>query len=161
MIQAFTSRAAAGDLPISSKSGHPASGEAWVWSGPDYLNRIGLDRIHRWDARHLPAAVERLQAIEGAEDSRPTPEQTTGFAGLLAAFSVEVCMPTRPLGHLLDASGICIRSGHHCTPPLPRHYGLAFHRARASLASPPPRGRSTVSPTNSKSSVAFFGRNTA
>jgi cysteine desulfurase/selenocysteine lyase len=33
---------------------------------------------------------------------------------------------------LLDSAGICIRSGHHCTQPLHRHYGLAA-TARASL----------------------------
>ena len=34
---------------------------------------------------------------------------------------------------LLDSSGICIRSGHHCTQPLHRHYGLSAS-ARASLS---------------------------
>ncbi len=34
---------------------------------------------------------------------------------------------------LLDSAGICIRSGHHCTQPLHRHYGLSGI-ARASLA---------------------------
>jgi cysteine desulfurase/selenocysteine lyase len=34
---------------------------------------------------------------------------------------------------LLDASGICIRSGHHCTQPLHRLLGINAS-ARASLA---------------------------
>ena len=33
---------------------------------------------------------------------------------------------------LLDSAGICIRSGHHCTQPLHRLYGLSGS-ARASL----------------------------
>lgn len=34
---------------------------------------------------------------------------------------------------LLDSECICIRSGHHCTQPLQRHYGLRG-TARASQA---------------------------
>ena len=34
---------------------------------------------------------------------------------------------------LLDSAGICIRSGHHCTQPLHRHYGISGS-ARASLS---------------------------
>ena len=52
--------------------------------------------------------------------------------GALAAFTVEG-LHANDLSALLDASGICIRSGHHCTQPLHRHYGLSA-TARASLA---------------------------
>ena len=34
---------------------------------------------------------------------------------------------------LLDADGICVRAGHHCTQPLHRRFGLNA-TARASLA---------------------------
>ena len=34
---------------------------------------------------------------------------------------------------MLDLSGVCIRSGHHCCQPLHRHYGVTGS-ARASLS---------------------------
>jgi cysteine desulfurase/selenocysteine lyase len=52
--------------------------------------------------------------------------------GALAAFHVEG-LHAHDIAALLDSAGICIRSGHHCTQPLHRHYGLSA-TARASLA---------------------------
>ena len=96
----------------------------------DYLNAIGLERIHAWEqvlTRHL---FQRLQAIEGLKVLGPTPEQQPD-RGAFAAFTVEG-LHANDLSALLDASGICIRSGHHCTQPLHRLYGLPGS-ARASL----------------------------
>jgi hypothetical protein len=51
----------------------------------------------------------------------------------LAAFDVEG-LHANDIAALLDSAGICIRSGHHCTQPLHRHYGLAgTARAQAAL----------------------------
>ncbi|MBM5799422.1 MAG: aminotransferase class V-fold PLP-dependent enzyme, partial [Cyanobacteria bacterium K_DeepCast_35m_m2_023] len=61
----------------------------------------------------------------------PTPEQQPD-RGALAAFHIEG-LHANDIAALLDSSGICIRSGHHCTQPLHRHYGLSGS-ARASLS---------------------------
>ena len=120
------------DLPHKFEAGTPAIGEAvGMGAALDYLNAIGLDRIHRWEQTLTGRLFERLQAIEGLKILGPTPEQQPD-RGALAAFSVEG-LHANDLSALLDASGICIRSGHHCTQPLHRHYGLASS-ARASLS---------------------------
>jgi len=120
------------DLPHKFEAGTPAIGEAvGMGAALDYLNAIGLDRIHRWEQTLTARLFERLQAIEGLSILGPTPEQQPD-RGALAAFSVEG-LHANDLSALLDASGICIRSGHHCTQPLHRHYGLASS-ARASLS---------------------------
>jgi cysteine desulfurase/selenocysteine lyase len=95
------------DLPHKFEAGTPAIGEAiGMGAAIDYLQAIGMDRIHAWEQRLTRRLFARLQAIEGLTILGPTPE--------------------------LDSSGICIRSGHHCTQPLHRHYGLSG-TARASL----------------------------
>ena len=120
------------ELPHKFEAGTPAIGEAvGMGAALDYLNAIGLERIRAWEqvlTRHL---FQRLQAIEGLKVLGPTPEQQPD-RGALAAFTVEG-LHANDLSALLDASGICIRSGHHCTQPLHRHYGLSA-TARASLA---------------------------
>ena len=66
----------------------------------------------------------------GPSRRSPSPEQQP-HRGALAAFHVEG-LHANDIAALLDSAGICIRSGHHCTQPLHRHYGLSG-TARASL----------------------------
>jgi cysteine desulfurase/selenocysteine lyase len=89
-----------------------------------------MDRIHAWEQRLTRRLFARLQAIEGLKILGPTPEQQPDRAAL-AAFHVEG-LHANDIAALLESSGICIRSGHHCTQPLHRHYGLSG-TARASL----------------------------
>ncbi len=119
------------DLPHKFEAGTPAIGEAiGMGAAIAYLEGIGMERIHAWE-RHLTRRLfERLQAIEGLHILGPTPEQQPDRAAL-AAFHVDG-LHANDIAALLDSAGICIRSGHHCTQPLHRHYGLSA-TARASL----------------------------
>ena len=74
---------------------------------------------------------ERLAAIDGIRLLGPSPQQQPDRAAL-AAFVLEG-LHANDVAALLDAYGICIRSGHHCTQPLHRLLGLSGS-ARASLA---------------------------
>ena len=119
-------------LPHKFEAGTPAIGEAiGMGAALDYLQAIGLDRIHAWEQQLTRRLFERLQAIEGLTILGPTPEQQPD-RGALAAFSVQG-VHANDIAALLDSAGICIRSGHHCTQPLHRHYGLSAS-ARASLS---------------------------
>ena len=133
MIQdVFLDHSSWADLPHKFEAGTPAIGEAvGMGAAIRYLQGLGMRRIHAWEqhlTRHLFA---RLQAIEGLRILGPSPERQSHRAAL-AAFTVEG-LHANDLAALLDSAGICIRSGHHCTQPLHRHYGLAGS-ARASLA---------------------------
>jgi cysteine desulfurase/selenocysteine lyase len=120
------------DLPHKFEAGTPAIGEAiGMGAALDYLQAIGLDRIHAWEQQLTRQLFERLQAIEGLRILGPTPDQQPD-RGALAAFHVEG-LHANDIAAVLDSSGICIRSGHHCTQPLHRHYGLSGS-ARASLS---------------------------
>ena len=119
------------DLPHKFEAGTPAIGEAiGMGAAIDYLQTLGIERIHAWEQELTRQLFQRLQAIEGVRILGPTPEQQP-HRGALAAFSVEG-LHAHDISALLDSTGICIRSGHHCTQPLHRHYGLAA-TARASL----------------------------
>ena len=119
-------------LPHKFEAGTPAIGEAvGMGAAIGYLQEVGLDAIQAWEAaltRHLFA---RLQAIDGVRVLGPTPEQQPD-RGALATFLVDG-VHANDIAELIDASGICIRSGHHCCQPLHRHYGVTAS-ARASLS---------------------------
>ena len=120
------------DLPYKFEAGTPAIGEAiGMGVALDYLNQVGLDRIHAWEQQLTLQLFDRLQGIDGLTILGPTPQQEPDRGGL-AAFTVDGLHPN-DIGALLDSAGICIRSGHHCTQPLHRHYGIPGS-ARASLS---------------------------
>jgi cysteine desulfurase/selenocysteine lyase len=120
------------DLPHKFEAGTPAIGEAiGMGAALDYLEGIGRDRIHAWEQRLTRQLFDRLQNLDGVRILGPTPDQQPD-RGALAAFHVEG-LHANDLAALLDSAGICIRSGHHCTQPLHRHYGLAA-TARASIS---------------------------
>ena len=120
------------DLPHKFEAGTPAIAEAiGMGAAIDYLQALGLERIHAWEQQLTAHLFARLQAIDGLQVLGPTPAQQPD-RGALAAFHVPG-LHANDIAALLDSAGICIRSGHHCTQPLHRHYGLSG-TARASLA---------------------------
>ena len=119
-------------LPHKFEAGTPAIGEAvGMGAAIRYLQTIGLDAIQAWEAQLTLYLFERLQAIDGVKILGPTPEQQPE-RGALATFLVDG-VHANDIAELIDASGICIRSGHHCCQPLHRHYGVTAS-ARASLS---------------------------
>ena len=119
-------------LPHKFEAGTPAIGEAvGMGAAIRYLQAIGLEAIQAWEAQLTCHLFERLQGIEGVRVLGPTPEQQPD-RGALATFLVDG-VHANDIAALMDASGICIRSGHHCCQPLHRHYGVTAS-ARASLS---------------------------
>ena len=119
-------------LPHKFEAGTPAIGEAiGMGAALDYLADIGLVQIHAWEQQLTAQLWDGLACIEDLQLLGPTPEQQPN-RGALASFVVTGAHP-HDLCALLDSSGICIRSGHHCTQPLHRLLGINAS-ARASLA---------------------------
>jgi len=132
MIQeVFLDRSTWAELPHKFEAGTPAIGEAiGMGAALEYLQAVGLNRIHAWEQRLTRQLFARLEAIDGVRVLGPTPERQPNRAPL-ASFTVEG-LHAHDIAALLDSAGICIRSGHHCTQPLHRQCGLAA-TARASL----------------------------
>ncbi len=120
------------DLPHKFEAGTPAIGEAIAMGKAlRYLERIGLNNIQEWEKVLTKYLFENLNSIEGLKILGPNPEKQPS-RGALATFTVNN-IHANDIAELLDISGICIRSGHHCCQPLHKHYGLNS-TSRASLS---------------------------
>ena len=91
----------------------------------DYVERIGLDRIHAHEAalvRQTRAALAQINSVRlfGPEES----------AGIVS-FAIEGVHP-HDIATILDEGGVAIRAGHHCAQPLMELLGVAA-TARASF----------------------------
>jgi len=93
----------------------------------DYVDRIGMDRIHAHERDLTTYALQRMREIEGLRIYGETAEKDA-----VVAFNVGRIHPL-DLGTLLDRLGIAIRTGHHCAQPLMDRYGVEG-MARASFA---------------------------
>ena len=133
MIQdVFLDHSTWAELPHKFEAGTPAIGEAiGMGAAISYLQDLGLDAIQAWEAQLTARLFARLQSIDGLRILGPTPEQQPE-RGALATFLVDG-LHANDIAAMLDLSGVCIRSGHHCCQPLHRHYGVTGS-ARASLS---------------------------
>ncbi len=133
MIQdVFLDHSTWAELPHKCEAGTPAIGEAIAMGAAiRYLQELGLTSIQQWEAQLTRHLFSRLEAIDGVRILGPTPDQQPD-RGALATFLVDG-LHANDLAAMLDLSGICIRSGHHCCQPLHRHYGVSSS-ARASLS---------------------------
>ncbi len=91
----------------------------------DYVEAIGLDRIHA----HEAALVARARAALGQLNSVTLfgPEDSAG----IVSFAVEGVHP-HDVGTILDEGRVAIRAGHHCAQPLMEALGVPA-TARASF----------------------------
>jgi len=120
------------ELPHKFEAGTPAIGEAiGLAAALDYLSALGLERIHGWEQQLTEHLFHRLQAIDGLTIYGPDPQRQPD-RGAMASFTVAGAH-AHDLAALLDNSGICIRSGDHCTQPLHQQLQVTA-TARASLS---------------------------
>ncbi len=121
-----------GELPHKFEAGTPAIGEAIALGAAiDYLNRIGMENIHIYEAELTAYLFKKLETIPNIRIYGAKPEQNGEGRAALAAFNIPE-IHASDLATLLDHEGIAIRSGHHCTQPLHRLFD-ASGSARVSL----------------------------
>ncbi len=93
----------------------------------DYVTRIGIDNVSRYEHELLHYATHRLMTVPGLRLIGTAPDK----AGVLS-FVLDG-QRTEDVGGALDREGIAVRSGHHCAQPILRRFGLES-TVRASLA---------------------------
>lgn len=91
-----------------------------------YLQKVGLDRIHAWEADLTAYALGRLAEIDGLEVYGPS----EGRVGVISFRYADI--HAHDLATILDQRGVAVRAGHHCNQPLMEHLGVDA-TARASL----------------------------
>lgn len=115
-------------LPNKFEAGTPPiSGIIAFKKAIEYIQSIGLEEIARREHDLLEYATAELKKIEGIR----LIGEARHKAGVLS-FVLEGAHP-HDLGTLLDKQGVAIRTGHHCTQPLLKHYQCSA-AARASFA---------------------------
>ena len=92
-----------------------------------FINEVGKENIHSYENKLLIYGTQKLQAIDKLK-LIGTADQKVG----VLSFIMEGMHPF-DVGMMLDARGIAVRTGHHCTMPLMAHFGLEG-TIRASLA---------------------------
>lgn len=106
-------------LPNKFEAGTPPIAEAISFiEAIKYLENIGLENIAQYEHALVEYAVSELKKIP---DLIFVGESTTR-SGVIS-FVLKGVHP-HDLGTLLDKQGIAIRTGHHCTQPLLRKFGL-------------------------------------
>ncbi|MDR2789267.1 MAG: cysteine desulfurase, partial [Candidatus Accumulibacter sp.] len=84
----------------------------------DYVARLGIDNIARYERELIAYAVRALKAIPGLR-LLGSPRERAGVLSLtLDGFRSE------EVGAHLAQEGIAVRSGHHCAQPILRRFGL-------------------------------------
>lgn len=117
------------DAPSRFEGGTPPIAQAvGLGAAIDYLNGLGMERIHEYELELGRYLHKRLEEIEGVTVLGP-PVGVDRAA--LCAFVCEGVHPS-DLSTFLDGEGVAIRAGHHCCQPLHRALGYS-HSARASL----------------------------
>lgn len=91
----------------------------------DYVDAIGLDRIHAHETALVTTAREALAGLNSVRVFGPADS-----AGIVS-FAVEGVHP-HDVATILDEANVAIRAGHHCAQPLMDSLGVAA-TARASF----------------------------
>lgn len=115
------------ELPHKFEAGTPnIAGAIGFGAAVDYLEEIGRDAIRAHEVDLVGYALEKMAEIPWIRVfGPPSPEERSG----VVAFEVEGAHP-HDVATILDAHGVAIRAGHHCTQPLMRRLGVpATNRA--------------------------------
>ncbi|MGA2583366.1 MAG: family 2A encapsulin nanocompartment cargo protein cysteine desulfurase [Tepidisphaeraceae bacterium] len=93
----------------------------------DYLERIGMVNVARYEHDLLLYATEQMQRIPGLHLIGTAREKASVLSFVLDGFRTE------DVGSALNQEGIAVRSGHHCAQPILRRFGVET-TVRPSLA---------------------------
>jgi cysteine desulfurase/selenocysteine lyase len=93
----------------------------------DYVMRLGIDNIDRYEHELLHYAEQRLAQVRGLT-MIGAPRHKAGVLSFVLDGQ-----RTEDVGSALDKEGIAVRSGHHCAQPILRRFGVEAS-VRASLA---------------------------
>ena len=93
----------------------------------DYVSKIGIDVIDRYEHDLLVYGTRRLATVPGLTMIGSSAHKAGVMSFTLAG------QRTEDISAELDKEGIAVRSGHHCAQPILRRFGVEA-TVRASLA---------------------------
>ena len=86
----------------------------------NYLDVVGLSKIHQWELHLTELALKGLKEIDGVKVVGP---QGLKNRGGVISFTIAGLHP-HDIGQVMDQYGVAVRTGHHCAWPLIRKLGL-------------------------------------
>ena len=116
------------DLPYKFEAGTPnIAGGIGLGVAIDYLTNLGMDNIASYEKELLLYTRAQLKEMSGIRIIGQAEE----FGGVVSF--VMDCAHPHDIGTILDAEGVAIRTGHHCTQPLMDRFDIPA-TARASVS---------------------------
>lgn len=93
----------------------------------DYVQRMGMENIARYEHDLLAYATHHLKPIPGVRLVGTAHEKASVLSFVLKGYTTE------EVGQAMNREGIAVRTGHHCAQPILRRFGLET-TVRPSLA---------------------------
>jgi cysteine desulfurase / selenocysteine lyase len=119
------------DLPWKFEAGTSQVAEAiGLGAAVDWIRSLGIEGIRGHESLLVDETLQRLsEEVPGVSIHGP---RSAADRGALISFALEGAHP-HDVGEILGRSGVCVRTGHHCTQPLMRRLGVPA-TTRASFA---------------------------
>jgi len=115
-------------LPHKFEAGTPNIADAiGLGEAAEYVMALDWEAVQAHEDAVLEYATERVEAVEGTRIIGTASDKTS-----VLSFVFDDIHPY-DAGTVLDREGVAVRTGHHCTQPLLKRYGLPG-TIRASLA---------------------------
>lgn len=116
------------ELPFKFEAGTPSVGDVLgLQKAVGYLQSLGMEKIANYEHTLYEYAVERLSKIDGMRFIGCARNRAGAISFLVGDIH------PYDMGVILDRMGVAVRTGHHCTQPVMRHFGIPG-TVRASFA---------------------------
>jgi len=107
------------DIPYKFEAGTPNIADIIALKhAAEYIDHIGKDKIMEHEQALTQHAHKRLAEVPGINFYGTADDKVS-----VVSFTIDNVHPY-DAGLMLDAKGIAVRTGHHCTQPLMDHFGI-------------------------------------
>lgn len=115
-------------LPYKFEAGTPNVADVIGFGAAiDYVNSLDFDQCKTYKQELLKYGTEALSKIDGLKLIGTGENKTSILSFVLEGIHAH------DIGTIVDEEGIAIRTGHHCTQPIMKHFGVPA-TSRASLS---------------------------
>lgn len=106
-------------LPFKFEAGTPhIAGVIGLGAALRYVEKVGLEEINQYEKELMAFALDELASIDGLTFVGEAEERAGAISFLLDGIH------PYDTGEILDKLGIAVRTGHHCTEPIMRFFGI-------------------------------------
>jgi cysteine desulfurase/selenocysteine lyase len=109
------------EVPHKFEAGTPnVAGAVGMAAGVDFIETLGRGAVERHETRLVEYGLEKLRQVDGLTLFGPSDPEDR-----IAVFSFKIDgVHPHDVATILDAEGIAVRAGHHCTQPLMRRLSV-------------------------------------